>query len=49
MCRTGALVLGNMVLLSAILMEEMDLIIHLVKLKTTVNPNNPNIAGALVV
>ncbi len=49
MCLTGALVLGNMVLLGAIPIEDMDLIIHPAQLKITVNPNNPNIAGALVV
>jgi clan AA aspartic protease len=49
MCLTGALVLGDMVLLGAIPIEDMDLIIHPAQLKITVNPNNPNIAGALVV
>lgn len=49
MCLTGALVLGNMVLLGAIPIEDMDLIIHPSQLKLTVNPENPNIAGALVV
>ena len=49
MCLTGALVLGDMVLLGAIPMEDMDLIIHPAQLKLTVNPANPNIAGALVV
>ena len=49
MCLTGALVLGNMVLLGAIPIEDMDLIIHPAQLKITVNPNNPNIAGTLVV
>ncbi len=49
MCLTGALVLGEMVLLGAIPIEDMDLVIHPAQLKITVNPNNPNIAGALVV
>lgn len=49
MCLTGALVLGNIVLLGAIPIEDMDLIIHPAQLKLTVNPDNPNIAGALVV
>lgn len=49
MCLTGALVLGNIVLLGAIPIEDMDLIIHPAQLKLTVNPENPNIAGALVV
>ena len=52
MCLTGALVLGEMVLLGAIPIEDMDLVIHPAQLTITVNPNNPdnpNIAGALVV
>lgn len=49
MCLTGALVLGNMVLLGAIPIKDMDLVIHPAQLLITVNPNNPNIAGALVV
>ena len=49
MCLTGALVLGNMVLLGAIPIEDMDLVIHPAQLKITVNPDNPNFAGALVV
>jgi clan AA aspartic protease len=49
MCLTGALVLGEMILLSAIPIEDMDLIIHPAQLKLIVNPENPNIAGALVV
>ena len=49
LCLTGALVLGNMVLLGAIPIEDMDLIIHPAHLKLSVNPQNPNIAGALVV
>ena len=48
MCLTGALVLGNTVLLGAIPIEDMDLIIHPAQLKITVNPQNPNIAGAVV-
>ena len=48
MCLTGALVLGNTVLLGAIPMEDMDLVIHPAKLMLTVNPENPNIAGAIV-
>ncbi len=49
MCLTGALVLGEMVLLGAIPIEDMDLIIHPGQLNLIVNPQNPNIAGALVV
>lgn len=48
MCLTGALVLGDDVLLGAIPMEDMDLIIHPAQLKLIVNPENPNIAGAIV-
>jgi hypothetical protein len=48
MCLTGALVLGETVLLGAIPIEDMDLVIHPAQLKITVNPQNPNIAGAVV-
>ena len=48
MCLTGALVLGETVLLGAIPIEDMDLIIHPAQLKLDVNPANPNIAGAVV-
>ena len=48
MCLTGALVLGDDVLLGAIPMEDMDLLIHPAQLKLIVNPENPNIAGAIV-
>jgi len=48
-CLTGALVMGDMVLLGAIPIEDMDLVIHPAQLQISVNPNNPNIAGALVV
>ncbi len=47
-CLTGALVLGETVLLGAIPIEDMDLVIQAAKLKITVNPANPNIAGAVV-
>ncbi len=46
-CFVGALVLGQTVLLGAIPIEDMDLIIHPALLKLTVNPENPNIAGAM--
>lgn len=49
MCLTGALVLGEMVLLGAIPIEDMDLVIHPSQLSITVNPANPNFAGSLVV
>lgn len=48
MCLTGALVMGESVLLGAIPMEDMDLVIHPAQLKVTVNPANPNIPGAVV-
>lgn len=48
MCLTGALVLGNSVLLGALPIEDMDLIIHPAQLKLLVNPENPNIAGSVV-
>jgi len=48
MCLTGALVLGNTTLLGAIPIEDMDLVIHLSRLQLIVNPENPNIAGSLV-
>jgi clan AA aspartic protease len=48
MCLTGALVLGEGVLLGAIPIEDMDLVIHPSRLKLEVNPDNPNIAGAVV-
>ena len=48
MCLTGALVLGNSVLLGALPIEDMDLIIHPAQLKLIVNPENPNIAGSVV-
>ena len=49
LCLTGALVMGDMVLLGAIPIEDMDFVIHPAQLQITVNPNNPKIAGALVV
>lgn len=48
MCFTGALVLGESVLLGAIPIEDMDLVIHPAQLKMIVNPANPNIAGTVV-
>lgn len=47
-CFTGALVLGEMVLLGAIPMEDMDVLIHPMQQKLIVNPNSPNIASGLV-
>jgi clan AA aspartic protease len=48
MCFTGALVLGNIVLLGAIPMEDMDVLVHPLKQKLMVNPESPNIAAGLV-
>ncbi len=49
LCLTGALVVGNMTLLGAIPIEDMDLVFHTARLKLTVNPENLNNAGAFVV
>lgn len=47
-CFVGGLILGNEVLLGAVPMEDMDLVIHPKLLKLSVNPENPNIPGAIV-
>lgn len=44
---TGALVMGERVLLGAIPMEDMDLVIIPSTQKLDVNPENPNFAGAI--
>jgi hypothetical protein len=44
----GGIDFGQYVLLGAIPIEDMDLIIHPAHLKLLVNPENPNIAGAVV-
>ena len=46
---TGALVMGNEVLLGAIPMEDMDLIVHPLKQMLIANPENPNIPGSMAV
>lgn len=46
-CVTGALVLGDQVLLGAIPMEDMDLIIEPARLRVSVNPRAPNIPMSL--
>ncbi len=46
-CVTGALVLGNQVLLGAISMEDMDLIIEPARQRVSVNPASPNIPLSL--
>ena len=47
-CFTGALVLGDSVLLGAIPMEDMDLVVHPSLLKVSVNPANPNFPSSTV-
>jgi clan AA aspartic protease len=47
-CFTGALVLGEKVLLGAIPLEDMDLLVHPLKRELVVNPASPNIATGLV-
>jgi clan AA aspartic protease len=42
-CFVGTLVLGDSVLLGAILMEDMDLVVQPAQRKVTVNPLSPNI------
>jgi clan AA aspartic protease len=46
-CLVGALVLGDMPLLGAIPMEDMDLVIHPAQLKIIANPAHPNIAASI--
>jgi len=46
---TGALVMGNEVLLGAIPMEDMDLIVHPLKQMPIPNPEHPNIPGSMAV
>lgn len=45
---TGALVLGDSVLMGAVQMEDMDLVVHPTQQKVTVNPKSPNIPSAIV-
>ena len=47
-CFTGALVLGDEVLLGAVPMEDMDLVISPARRAVEVNPNCPNIPGSVV-
>jgi clan AA aspartic protease len=46
-CITGALVLGNQVLLGAIPIEDMDLVIEPARQRVSVNPLSPNIPMSL--
>ena len=47
-CFTGALVIGESVLLGAVPMEDMDLVISPSGQTITVNPKSPNIPSAVV-
>jgi len=47
-CFTGALVIGESVLMGAVPMEDMDLVISPSGQTVTVNPNSPNIPSAVV-
>ena len=47
-CFTGALVIGNTVLLGAIPMEDMDLVVSPAAETIVVNPKSPNIPSAIV-
>lgn len=47
-CFTGALVLGESVLMGAIPLEDMDLVVHPQRRTIVVNPDSPNIPSAIV-
>ncbi|MEA1951897.1 MAG: clan AA aspartic protease [Planctomycetota bacterium] len=47
-CFTGALVIGESVLLGAVPMEDMDLVVSPSRQTITVNPKSPNIPSAVV-
>lgn len=47
-CFTGALVMGDSVLLGAIPLEDMDLVVDPRRQEVTVNPDSPNIPSAVV-
>jgi clan AA aspartic protease len=47
-CFTGAVVIGDSVLMGAVPMEDMDLVIHPSTQRVTVNPKSPNIPSAIV-
>jgi clan AA aspartic protease len=47
-CFTGALVLGDSVLLGAVPMEDMDLVVSPSRQTILVNPKSPNIPSAVV-
>jgi clan AA aspartic protease len=47
-CFTGALVIGDTVLLGAVPMEDMDLVVSPAEETIVVNPKSPNIPSAIV-
>jgi clan AA aspartic protease len=47
-CFTGALVIGDSVLLGAVPMEDMDLVVSPSRRTITVNPQSPNMPSAVV-
>ena len=47
-CFTGALVIGESVLLGAVPMEDMDLVVEPARQTIAVNPKSPNIPSAVV-
>jgi len=47
-CFTGALLLGDSVLMGTVPMEDMDLVVQPREQKVTVNPKSPNIPSAIV-
>lgn len=47
-CYTGALVLGDRVLLGSVPLEDMDLVVSLTKRQVMVNPESPDIPSAIV-
>jgi clan AA aspartic protease len=46
-CFSGALVLGEQVLLGAVPMEDMDLVVHPATQSVVVNPRSPNIPSSI--
>jgi len=47
-CFTGALILGDSVLMGCVPMEDMDLVLNPTRQTITTNPDSPNIPHALV-
>jgi len=47
-CFTGALVIGDSVLMGAVPMEDMDLVVSPSRQTVTVNPKSPNLPSAVV-